>query len=67
VRPERPRIRHVARFFPYRVYLNSNHRDTLGYEWPLACCCHLVVCHVVLMDDLEDYVMVIMVIIVILD
>jgi hypothetical protein len=29
--------------FPYRVYIDSSHHDTLGYE--TAChCCHLVVC-----------------------
>jgi hypothetical protein len=45
----------LVRFFPYRVYTYSNHRDTLRYEWSLAHCCHLVVCLVVLMDGLEDY------------
>jgi hypothetical protein len=25
------------------VYTDSNHRDTLIYEWPLARCSHLVV------------------------
>jgi hypothetical protein len=44
----------LVRFFPYRVYIDSNHRDTLGYEWPLARCCHLVVClDVFWMDGLE--------------
>jgi hypothetical protein len=37
------------RFFPCRVYTDSNHHDTLRYEWPLVCCYHLVVCLVVLM------------------
>jgi hypothetical protein len=23
----------LVRFFPCRVYFNSSHRDTLGYEW----------------------------------
>jgi hypothetical protein len=23
----------LVRFFPCRVYINSSHRDTLGYEW----------------------------------
>jgi hypothetical protein len=23
----------LVRFFPCRVYIDSNHRDTLGYEW----------------------------------
>jgi hypothetical protein len=36
------------------VYINSNHRDTLRYEWPLVRCCHLIVCLVVLIDRLED-------------
>jgi hypothetical protein len=43
----------LIRFFPYRVYTDSNHRDTLEYEWPLAHCCHLVVCLVVLIGWLE--------------
>jgi hypothetical protein len=34
----------LVRFFPCRVYIDSNHCDTLRYEWPLARCCHLVVC-----------------------
>jgi hypothetical protein len=34
----------LVRFFPSRVYIDSKRRDTLGYEWPLARCCHLVVC-----------------------
>jgi hypothetical protein len=38
----------LVRFFPYRMYTDSNHRDTLGYECPLACCFHLLVCLVVL-------------------
>jgi hypothetical protein len=32
----------------------QNHRDTLGHERPLACCCYLVICLVVLMDGLDD-------------
>jgi hypothetical protein len=31
------------RFLPCRVYIDLNHYDTLGYEWSLARCCHLVV------------------------
>jgi hypothetical protein len=23
----------LVRFFPCRVYIDSSHRDTLGYEW----------------------------------
>jgi hypothetical protein len=23
----------LVRFFPYRVYIDSSHRNTLGYEW----------------------------------
>jgi hypothetical protein len=38
-----PCIQRVIRFFPYRVYTDSNRHDTLGYEWPLARYCHLVV------------------------
>jgi hypothetical protein len=34
----------LIRFFPCRVYIDSNHRDTLDYEWQLVCCSHLVVC-----------------------
>jgi hypothetical protein len=30
--PERPRVQHVVRFFPCRVYNNLNLCDTLGYE-----------------------------------
>jgi hypothetical protein len=37
------------------VYTDLNRRDTLGYEWLLACCCHLIVCLDVLIDGLEDY------------
>jgi hypothetical protein len=37
----------LVRFFSYMVYTDSNHRDTLEYEWLLAHCCHLVVCLVV--------------------
>jgi hypothetical protein len=33
----------LVRFFPCRVYINSSHRDTLGYEWQLVRCNHLVV------------------------
>jgi hypothetical protein len=33
-----------VRFFPCKVYINSSHHDTLGYEWPLVHCCHLIVC-----------------------
>jgi hypothetical protein len=44
----------LVRFFPCRVYIDSNHRNTLRYEWLLACCCHLVVClDVFWMDSLE--------------
>jgi hypothetical protein len=42
------------RFFPCMVLTNSNRHGTLGYERPLARCCHLVVCLVVSMDGLED-------------
>jgi hypothetical protein len=34
----------LVRFFPCRVYTDSNHCDTLRYEWSLAHWCHLVVC-----------------------
>jgi hypothetical protein len=34
----------LVRFFPWRVYIDSSHRDTLGYEWQLICCSHLIVC-----------------------
>jgi hypothetical protein len=44
----------LVRFFPCRVHIDSNHHDTLRYEWPLAHCCHLVVCLVVLIYVLED-------------
>jgi hypothetical protein len=37
----------LVRFFPYSVYTDLNHHDTPRYEWPLACCCPLVVCLVV--------------------
>jgi hypothetical protein len=30
--------------FPCRVYIDSSHRDTLGYLWQLVHCSHLVVC-----------------------
>jgi hypothetical protein len=39
----------LVMFFPSRVYTDSNYRDTLGYEWLLVHCYHLVVCLVVLM------------------
>jgi hypothetical protein len=26
----------LVRFFPCRVYIDSNRRDTLGYEWQLV-------------------------------
>jgi hypothetical protein len=26
----------LVRFFPYRVYIDLSHRDTLGYVWHLA-------------------------------
>jgi hypothetical protein len=26
----------LVRFFPCRVYIDSSHRDTLGYEWQLV-------------------------------
>jgi hypothetical protein len=57
----------LVRFFSCRVYIDLSYRDTLGYEWPLVCCCHLVVCLVVLDGWLEDeygYGYVIMIIIV---
>jgi hypothetical protein len=34
----------LIRFFSYRVYIDSSHHDTLGYEWQLVRCSHLVVC-----------------------
>jgi hypothetical protein len=52
MRLERLCILHIVRFFPCRVYTDLNCHDTFGYEWPLAHCCHLVVC---LMVGLEDY------------
>jgi hypothetical protein len=30
--------------FPCRVYIDSSRGDTLGYEWPLVRCYHLVLC-----------------------
>jgi hypothetical protein len=39
----------LVRFFPCRVYTNSNRCDTLTYEWPHDHCSHPVVCLVVLM------------------
>jgi hypothetical protein len=44
VRPVVPRIQCVGLVFACRVYINSYHHDTLGYVWPLVCCCHLVIC-----------------------
>jgi hypothetical protein len=38
-----------VRFFPCRVYIDLNCHDTLEYKWSLACCCHLIVCLIVLM------------------
>jgi hypothetical protein len=43
VSPERLHVQRVVRFFPCKVYADSNHHDTLGYEGPLARCCHLIV------------------------
>jgi hypothetical protein len=40
--------------FPYRVYIDLSHRDTLRYEWPLVRCSHLIVfmlCYWWLEDD----------------
>jgi hypothetical protein len=37
----------LVRFFPCRVYTDSNHCDALGYEWPFIRYSHLVVCLVV--------------------
>jgi hypothetical protein len=34
----------LVRFFPYRVYIDLSHRDTLGYEWQLVRRGHLLVC-----------------------
>jgi hypothetical protein len=34
----------LVRFFPYMVYVDSNYRDTLRYEWLFAHCCHPVLC-----------------------
>jgi hypothetical protein len=45
----------VLSCFPYRVYTDLNRRDTLGYEWPLAHCCQLVVFIWWLMVGLVDY------------
>jgi hypothetical protein len=39
----------LVRFFPCKVYIDWNHRNTLRYEWPLVRYCHLVVYLVVLM------------------
>jgi hypothetical protein len=44
----------LVRFFLCRVYIDSNHRDTLGYEWSVAHCYHLVVCLGGCFDGLED-------------
>jgi hypothetical protein len=44
----------LVRFFPCRLYTDSNYHDTLRYEWLLARCCHLVVCLDVFMVGLED-------------
>jgi hypothetical protein len=38
--------------FPYRVYIDSSHHDTLRYKWSLVCCSHLVVCLIVF-DDMD--------------
>jgi hypothetical protein len=38
----------LVRFFPCKMYIDSNRHDTLEYEWPLVRCSHLVVCLVVL-------------------
>jgi hypothetical protein len=43
---ETPGVTHTAcqsGSFPYRVYIDLSHRDTLRYEWPLVRCSHLVV------------------------
>jgi hypothetical protein len=42
----------LVRFFPCRVYIDSSHHDTLGYEWQLVYCSYLIVCFVV--SGLED-------------
>jgi hypothetical protein len=42
VMPERARVQHVVRFPPCRVYTESTHRGTLGFEWTLAHYCHLI-------------------------
>jgi hypothetical protein len=34
----------LVRFFPYMMYVDSNYRDTLRYEWLFAHCCHPVLC-----------------------
>jgi hypothetical protein len=34
----------LVRFFLCRVYIDSSHHDTLGYEWQLVHRSHLVVC-----------------------
>jgi hypothetical protein len=49
----------LVRFFPCRTYTDLNRYDTLGYEWPLARCYHLVVYLIVLdewLDDGYDYI-----------
>jgi hypothetical protein len=33
----------LVRFFPCRVYIDSSHRGTLGYERQLVHCSHLIV------------------------
>jgi hypothetical protein len=43
----------LVKFFPCIVYTYLNRHDTLGYEWPLAHWCHLIVCLIIL-DTLED-------------
>jgi hypothetical protein len=39
----RAHICHVCQIFSCRIYIDSNHRDTCGYEWLLVLSCHLVV------------------------
>jgi hypothetical protein len=55
--PEGHAYNMLIRFFPCWVYTDSNHRDTLEYEWPLVRCCHLIVCLVYYwwLDDEDGY------------
>jgi hypothetical protein len=53
----------LVRFFPCRVYIDSSHRDTLGYEWQLivAVISYYVWCTVDRFEELDmDMIMIIL-------